>query len=76
MILAIYCAGGLGKEVYDLALYVNRARNLWTDIVFVDDVKEEKTYCGTAVYEFSEMESIRKDLEFIIANGEPKIREV
>ena len=41
MVLGIFCAGSLGKEIYDL---VNQHEVLgeWQDIIFIDDIIEEK----------------------------------
>lgn len=70
MTLAIYCAGGLGKEIVELAKSVNR----WNTIAFVDDVTDQKEYRGCKVYRFSEVEGFTDTVEFIIANGEPAVR--
>lgn len=70
MILAIYCAGGLGRQVLDLARSVNR----WDRILFVDDVTEETVCHGAPVYRFSEISRFRGRVEFVIANGEPSAR--
>ncbi|MBE6096542.1 MAG: acetyltransferase [Schwartzia succinivorans] len=70
MTLAIYCAGGLGKELIDLARSVSR----WDDIFFVDDITEESEHAGAKVYRFDEISHFN-DVEFIIANGEPLVRE-
>lgn len=72
MILAIYCAGGMGRKVLDLARSVNR----WEDILFVDDVTEETICHGAAVYRFPDVEQFRGRVEFVIANGEPSARAV
>lgn len=71
MILAIYCAGGLGREVMELARSINR----WEDIIFVDDVTDEQMISNARVFHFSEIERFRGNLEFVIANGEPSVRE-
>lgn len=71
MILAIYCAGGLGKEVISLARSVNR----WEEIIFVDDVVLETHKAGARILRFNEVEAYRGNIEFIIANGEPAARE-
>lgn len=71
MILAIYCAGGLGREVLEFARSINR----WEAIIFVDDVTEMKFVNGAGVFRFSEAEQFRGNLEFVIANGEPAARE-
>lgn len=70
MVLAIYCAGGLGKEVLELARSVNR----WEKIVFVDDVIQEKEYQGLSICRFEEIDNLGKGVEFIIASGEPQGR--
>lgn len=72
MILAIYCAGGLGREVIEFARSINR----WENIIFVDDVTGEKIVSGADVFRFSEVEQFRGNLEFVIANGEPAVREI
>ena len=71
MILAIYCAGGLGKEVIELARWINR----WDAIVFVDDVTDAKMYAGASIHRFEEMKNFHDELEFVIATGEPAGRE-
>lgn len=70
MILAIYCAGGLGREVLGLAWGVNR----WSRIVFVDDVTEQKSLDGVTVYRFEDIRRLPEPVEFVIANGEPSAR--
>lgn len=70
MILAIYCAGGMGREVLDLARSVNR----WEQIVFVDDVTSQRVCNGAPVYRFSEIKCFKDNIEFVIANGEPSAR--
>lgn len=72
MILAIYCAGGLGREMIALARSINR----WEAILFVDDVVEQREIAGAMVLRFSEAERHRGNIEFVIANGEPKAREM
>lgn len=77
MILVIYCAGGFGKEVYDIALRVNQKKKTWGKIIFSDDTipNNEKVYLSRN-YSFS---TILKDFDlkrvsFVIANGEPNNR--
>lgn len=71
MTLAIYCAGGLGKELIAFCRSISR----WNAIVFVDDVTEAKYHADAKVYRFEEMKEIGDEVEFIIANGEPAARE-
>mgnify|MGYP001341135244 CR=1 FL=1 len=77
MILVIYCAGGFGKEIYDIALRINQKKKTWGKIIFSDDTipNNEKVYLSRN-YSFS---TILKDFDlkkvsFIIANGEPENR--
>ena len=70
MTLAIYCAGGLGKELIEFARVLKR----WESIVFVDDVTDAKTYCSAKVYRFIDVAEIEDDVEFVIASGEPVVR--
>ena len=67
MTLAIYCAGGLGKEILELAKAINR----WENIIFVDDVKDTAEHQGIPVLRFKDAAAYGTDLEFVIASGEP-----
>ena len=73
-ILGIFCAGNLGKELYDIAERVNRVENNWEKIIFVDDTYMEKSYYGVEVYRLSSFQNRRMEIEFIIANGTPANR--
>ncbi|MCI8454783.1 MAG: acetyltransferase [Lachnospiraceae bacterium] len=70
MTLVIYCAGGLGKEIVELARGIGR----WDAIVFVDDITDQKEYRGCGVYRFEDIGSFSDSVEFAIANGEPVAR--
>ena len=78
MKLCIYCAGGLGKEVFDIADRINNIHSRWDEILFVDDTEGlgDNCYLGR-LFKFDKMllEFKDDDLEFIIANGEPVVRE-
>ena len=74
MILGIYCAGGLGKQILSLAQYTNSVKGQWEDIVFVDDVVPENVVQGVAVWRWKDLLSNREITEVIIANGEPAHR--
>ncbi len=71
MTLAIYCAGGLGKEVIALARSVSR----WDSIIFVDDVTKAEWHADAKVYRFEQLKDYPDDVEFVIASGEPAGRE-
>lgn len=72
MTLAIYCAGGLGKEIIALA----RCVCVWNEIIFVDDITENEWYEGAKVFKFDKLYEYNDEIEFVIANGEPYIREI
>ena len=75
MILGIYGAGGLGREVLELANQINQ----WKEIIFVDDAKEVDTKRELIkLLSFDQMKSKYniEDIELIIAVGEPLIREL
>jgi len=71
--LGIYGAGGLGREIYDLAVRINEHNKKWDNIVFIDDNKkiEVKTI---PIYEFEEFLCINEQKQIIIAVGDPKNR--
>ena len=52
MILGVYGAGGLGREVYELALDVNKIEKKWDEFLFIDDAEE---LSGTEIYGLSVM---------------------
>lgn len=76
MKLAIYGAGGLGREIAELAINNNR----WDEVFFIDDTKENNTMVdviSTIQYSsFIQKFSTSKDaIEVLIGVGEPKYRE-
>lgn len=80
MVLGIYGAGGLGREVYELALDVNAVKKQWDAFVFIDDAE---TLSGTEIYDVPVMpfasfqEKYGADAaEIAIAVGEPAIRTI
>lgn len=76
MILGIYGAGGLGREVYELANTINRNNNFWSEILFVDDAEIIVNPRDVLVLKFSDLKSKQylNDIEVCIAIGEPAIR--
>jgi len=75
MILGIYGAGGLGREIYEIALRRNAVSSLWSQIVFIDDFSDEGDYWGTKKINFDTFASQKSDRECVIAVGEPSSRE-
>lgn len=74
MQLAIYGAGRLGKELYDLAYRVNAIEHRWQNIFFIDDIRPEKHFYLGDVLRLSEVHSIKDKMEAVVANGTPKYR--
>lgn len=75
MTLGIYCAGSLGKELYDIAQRINKINERWDKIVFVDEVREETAYYGAEVRRLDDYKSKETTIEYIIANGTPVDRD-
>jgi sugar O-acyltransferase (sialic acid O-acetyltransferase NeuD family) len=76
MILGIYGAGGLGNELHELARDINRSGMKWTGIVFVDDADKPDLAQNIKIISFVQAKNIysQKDIEFVIAVGEPAVR--
>lgn len=78
MILLIYGAGGLAKEVYELAK--RNYPDKWDDIIYIDDFAEEgiKSFGETVKFStiLAELKNGQKQYEGIVAVGEPKDREL
>ena len=77
MILGIYGAGGLGREVYELATIINSKDHRWDTIIFIDDSSNPDNPRNLTINTFSEVKKISnmKDIEVCIAVGEPFVRE-
>ena len=76
MVLGIYGAGGLGREVYILAKKINQNRSRWTEIVFIDDANNITEMQGKRVLTLSAIVQEYSELEVVIAVGEPSVREI
>jgi sugar O-acyltransferase (sialic acid O-acetyltransferase NeuD family) len=76
MNLYIYCGGGFGKEVFDVAHRANAKNQRWEEINFVDDFLKERTKYGARVLTFDQVAAEDRfgESEFIVASGEPIIR--
>lgn len=76
MILGIYGAGGLGRELYILAHQINKTEHRWTDIIFIDDTENITLVNGIQPITFTEVKNrySNNELEIIIAVGEPNLR--
>lgn len=78
MKLFIYCAGGFGKEIIDLARRINALENKWEEICFIDDLPQGDEFYGTKLFTFpAVLEQFDiASIEMSIASGEPAIRKV
>jgi len=77
MKMFIYCAGGFGREVYDVAQRANRAHGQWQSIYFIDDYAQSGSdFYGTKVYSLDAVlaKFDPAEVETVVANGEPLYR--
>ena len=74
MELAIYGAGSLGKNLYDVALRVNERERRWREIFFLDDTREEREFYGSEVRRLADVRQMAASVEAVVANGTPKHR--
>ena len=77
MILFVYGSGGLGKEMVDLAQYINRSDKCWDEICFIDDYIN-KTYiynCNVIDFEKAKELQGKDEAECIVALGESALRQ-
>lgn len=76
MQLLVYCAGGFGQEVMDIARRVNAVSVRWSQIAFLDDGSAASEVYGAPVLRLDA--AIARfgaaNLEVAIANGEPFVR--
>ena len=76
MILAIYGAGGLGREVLELAKIMNERVHRWDDFIFVIDGEPGNDVNGVKVYSYTDaIEKFSENLEVSMGIGEPATRE-
>ncbi len=75
--LYIYCCGGFGREVYELATQINMNQKIWGNICFIDDYYNGPFVNNVKIYRSNDIlnNCINEDYEVIIATGEPKLRE-
>jgi len=71
MKLGIYCAGGVGRDAYDLI--VRNCGYKYEDIFFVDDTTQYSEIAGVKVKRFFDIKP-DKNIRFVIASGEPSGR--
>lgn len=80
MRLFIYCAGGLGREIYDICNRFNLIKSNYKEINFIDDsLSARGSFFVNGIRAYNKNSSRFKKIlgtndEFLIANGEPEIR--
>lgn len=74
MVLAIFGASGQGKEVREIADYQNAITKRWSKLIFIDDNKPEGGFMGLEMVQLNTAIEKYKEIEFVIAVGEPKIK--
>jgi sugar O-acyltransferase (sialic acid O-acetyltransferase NeuD family) len=73
--IAIYGAGGFGREVACLINWINSINHQWNIIGFFDDLIEENTqisHFGKVIGGIEALNSYNKQLSVVIAVGNPK----
>lgn len=76
MVLGIYGAGGLGREVLELAGMINAKTGRWKNILFIIDGEPGDDVNGIPVYSYRHaIEKFAENLEVSMGIGEPAVRE-
>ncbi len=77
MILGIYGAGGLGREVFELASVINIDGHRWHNIFFIDDSDNVKDLRKIPIINYKKLLEInsKDEIEVCVAIGEPEVRE-
>lgn len=76
MVLGIYGASGLGREVLELAKSINAVEKKWERYIFIDDGDVSSIVNGINVYTYEQaMVDFAGNLEIILGIGEPSTRE-
>lgn len=74
MRLAIYGTGGLGNDVFILSQYINKEKNTWNDVFFIDDFDFNRQFKGAEVRSFKDILEDKEGISVVIAVGEPVAR--
>ncbi len=75
MVLAIYGASGLGREVLELAKIINNSEKRWDEFIFIDDGDVPAVVDGCNVYKFDAAKTkYGLNLEIAMGIGEPTTR--
>ena len=74
-ILGIYGAGGLGREVFELAKTINENKKTWDGFLFIDDGTTASEVNGLKVLKYEEAKTAYGPaLEVTVGIGEPLVR--
>lgn len=79
MKLFVYCAGGFGKEIMDVAIRSNISNYRWDEMCFIDDnASLSRDFYGTKILTLDQAISSYdiNHIEVLIASGEPFIRKI
>ena len=75
MILGIYGAGGLGREVLELARIINRNEKRWDDFIIIDDGDVGSEANGARILKYDEALKLSDSgLQIAMGIGEPATR--
>lgn len=75
-VLGIFGAGGLGREVLELARMIHEYENRWKEVIFIVNIVTAKEINGVKVFEYEDAKKrYGSTLEVIVGIGEPKVRE-
>ena len=67
MVLGIYGAGGLGREVFELACVINEKNEQWSEIIFIDDDADNvNNHRALQVLKFSDIENNDIEFEYVL----------
>jgi len=75
MVLYIYGSGGTGREVLDIAKRINLDYRVWSELIFIDDYREQDQLNGIRVLKFDGIPKNVEECGFVITVGEPEFRE-
>lgn len=75
MVLGIYGAGGLGREIFDIVNRINDNVARWSEVVFIDDKSTEEEFLGTLKMSIGRFKDKYQESEAVVGIGEPSLRE-
>ena len=76
MVLGIYGAGGLGREVLELGRIINGRGKVWEEFIFIIDGEPGNDVNGVKVYSYNDaIGRFKGRLEISMGIGEPAVRE-